>query len=117
MPGIVGIVSQRPSEECKSLVKSMASSMEHESFYDSGHVLGARDGHLRGLGGPRKFLAPGSLSSMNRGILHSSSQGSASWIPKREPASGKKGHELRQAAGSWLGHLYEEGGQSFPLKN
>jgi len=36
MPGIVGIVSQRPHEECKSLVKSMVSSMEHESFYDSG---------------------------------------------------------------------------------
>src|SRR6266700_2404172 len=36
MPGIVGIVSQRPPEECQVLVKSMASSMEHESFYDSG---------------------------------------------------------------------------------
>src|SRR4030095_16489370 len=36
MPGIVGIVSQRPSEECQSLAKSMASAMEHESFYDSG---------------------------------------------------------------------------------
>ena len=36
MPGIVGMVSQKPSRECESLVKSMASSMEHESFYDSG---------------------------------------------------------------------------------
>src|SRR5438874_5252510 len=36
MPGIVGIVSQRPPEECQGLVKSMANIMEHESFYDSG---------------------------------------------------------------------------------
>src|SRR6266487_6190478 len=36
MPGIVGIVSQRPFEECQSLVKAMVSPMKHESFYDSG---------------------------------------------------------------------------------
>ena len=36
MPGILAIISQRPTEECEGLVKSMASSMEHESFYDSG---------------------------------------------------------------------------------
>ena len=35
MPGIVGIVSERPRAECKSLVKSMARSMEHESFDES----------------------------------------------------------------------------------
>ena len=32
MPGILGIVSGRSPEECQSLVKSMARSMEHESF-------------------------------------------------------------------------------------
>ena len=36
MPGIVGMISQRPPEECQSLVKSMIHIMEHESFYDSG---------------------------------------------------------------------------------
>src|SRR6266478_7699292 len=36
MPGIVGIISQRPAHECESLVKSMVASMEHEHFYASG---------------------------------------------------------------------------------
>jgi asparagine synthase (glutamine-hydrolysing) len=36
MPGMLGIVSGTSPEECQSLVKSMARSMEHESFYDSG---------------------------------------------------------------------------------
>ncbi len=36
MPGIVGIISQRPANECESLVKSMVGSMEHEQFYCSG---------------------------------------------------------------------------------
>ena len=36
MPGIVGIISQRPSEECQSLVRSMVRSMEYERFYQSG---------------------------------------------------------------------------------
>jgi asparagine synthase (glutamine-hydrolysing) len=36
MPGVVGITSQRPSEECQCLVRSMVRSMEHESFYTSG---------------------------------------------------------------------------------
>src|SRR2546422_1078193 len=36
MPGIAGIISQRPAEECQRLVESMVASMEHESFYTSG---------------------------------------------------------------------------------
>ena len=36
MPGITGIVSKRPPEECKSLSKSMVGSMKHEPFYHSG---------------------------------------------------------------------------------
>ena len=36
MPGIAGIISQRPAEECESLVRTMISSMNHESFYVSG---------------------------------------------------------------------------------
>src|ERR1700680_871497 len=36
MPGIVGIISQRPANTCQRLVKSMIASMEHERFYTSG---------------------------------------------------------------------------------
>src|SRR5258705_12863619 len=36
MPGFVGIVSQRPSDECQRLVNEMVESLEHEDFYVSG---------------------------------------------------------------------------------
>jgi asparagine synthase (glutamine-hydrolysing) len=36
MPGVVGIISQRPAHECESLVRAMVSSMCYESFYVSG---------------------------------------------------------------------------------
>ena len=36
MPGIAGIISHRPPEECQDLVTSMVGSMEHEPFYASG---------------------------------------------------------------------------------
>jgi asparagine synthase (glutamine-hydrolysing) len=36
MPGIVGIISQRPVRECQDLVEAMVASMKHESFYVSG---------------------------------------------------------------------------------
>ena len=39
MPGIVGIISQKPVEQCRRLVRSMVASMEHESFYVSGAYL------------------------------------------------------------------------------
>src|SRR5213082_324411 len=36
MPGIVGIISQRPSEQYDALVKSMAKCLIHEPFYTEG---------------------------------------------------------------------------------
>jgi asparagine synthase (glutamine-hydrolysing) len=36
MPGIVGLISRRPANECEALVKVMLSAMDHESFYVSG---------------------------------------------------------------------------------
>jgi len=36
MPGIVGIISQRPSEQYSGLVKSMVKCLKHEPFYTDG---------------------------------------------------------------------------------
>ena len=36
MPGIAGIVSRRPADECEQLVAAMVGSMAHERFYESG---------------------------------------------------------------------------------
>src|SRR5438105_12360706 len=36
MPGIAGLISQRPPGECERLVEQMIASMQHEKFYTSG---------------------------------------------------------------------------------
>ena len=39
MPGIVGIISQRPSEHYDALVKSMVKCLMHEPFYTDGTYI------------------------------------------------------------------------------
>lgn len=48
MPGIVGIVSQRPSEEYYGLVKSMVKSLTHEPFYTGGTYINEQLGFWSG---------------------------------------------------------------------
>jgi asparagine synthase (glutamine-hydrolysing) len=36
MPGIVGIISRRPAEQCHTVIKAMLASMKHEPIYTSG---------------------------------------------------------------------------------
>jgi len=113
MPGIVGIVSQRPLEECGKLVKSMLSSVEHELFYDSGLYCVPEMGIYAGWVAHENSQAAGQ-PFVNEGsdvVLLLSGE----CFVDRELRAGlrQKGHELGCAAGSWLVHLYEEEGDCF----
>ena len=113
MPGIVGIVSQRPPEQCQSLVKSMASSMEHESFYDSGVYSVPEMGIYAGWIAHENSFAAGQPffnKQRNTALLFS---GECFVDPETRTDLRQKGHELGQTAGSWLVHLYEEEGDQF----
>jgi asparagine synthase (glutamine-hydrolysing) len=113
MPGIVGIVSQRPLEECESLAKSMASSMEHESFYESGMYSVPEMGIYAGwVAHETSFGAGQPFFSERRDVVLLFS---GECFVDHETRTGlrQKGHELGQAAGSWLVHLYEEEGDQF----
>jgi asparagine synthase (glutamine-hydrolysing) len=113
MPGIVGIVSQRPSEECQSLVKSMASSMEHESFYDSDMYSVPEMGIYAGwLAHENSFGAGQPFFNERRDVVLLFS-GECFVDPETRTGLRQKGHELEQAAGNWLVHLYEEQGNRF----
>lgn len=48
MPGITGIISDRPPPECQRLVKTMVESMLHEGFYKFGHYSAAEFGIYAG---------------------------------------------------------------------
>jgi asparagine synthase (glutamine-hydrolysing) len=113
MPGIVGIVSQRPFEECQSLVKAMVASMEHEPFYTSGMytvpemgVYGGWVAHENSFAADQVFFN----EQRNTALLFS---GECFVDPETRTDLRQKGHELGQTAGSWLVHLYEEEGDQF----
>src|SRR5260221_5175772 len=113
MPGIVGIISQKPPEECQRVVKAMAASMEHERFYVSGTCSF-----------PEMRIHAG-------WVAHESSFAASQpfWNERRDVAlvfSGEcfldfqtgvelrqKGHEIGTDKAGWLVHLYEERGDEF----
>jgi len=113
MPGIVGIVSQRPFEECQSLVKSMASSMEHESFYDSGLYSVPEMGICAGWVAHENSFGAGQPFFNERSDVVLLFSGECFVDPETRTGLRQNGHELGQAAGSWLVHLYEEEGNRF----
>jgi asparagine synthase (glutamine-hydrolysing) len=108
MPGIVGIVSKRPSGECESLVKSMVSSMEHEAFYDSGMYSAPEMGIYAGWVAHQNSLAAGQPFLNERRDVALLFSGECFADAETRTGLRQKGHDLGQAAGSWLVHLYEE---------
>ena len=113
MPGIYGIIGKRPFIERESLVKSMVSSTEYESFYDSGlfsiPAMGVYAGwvaHEDSFGTDQPFF-----NEQRDVVLLFSGECFADAELRADLR--KKGHDLRQAAGSWLVHLYEEEGDRF----
>src|SRR5438067_590771 len=113
MPGIVGIISERPSVECESLVKSMASSMEHQSFYDSGMYSARELGIYGGWVAHQNSLAAGQPFFNERGDVALLFSGECFADAEVRADLRKKGHDVRQAAAGWLVHLYEEEGDRF----
>jgi asparagine synthase (glutamine-hydrolysing) len=113
MPGIVGIITKRPAEECQSLVKSMTSCMKYESFYDSGICFVREMGTYAGWVGREKSFA-GSQPFFNeeRDVVLLFS-GECFVDQETRTDLRQKGHQLGQAAGSWLVHFYEEEGDRF----
>jgi len=113
MPGIVGIISQRPPEECQRLVKSMSNIMEHESFYDSGVYSVPELGIYAGWVAHEDSLAAGQpFFNEERDVVLLFS-GECFVDPETRTALRQKGHEVGQAAGNWMVHLYEEEGDRF----
>src|SRR5256885_1634514 len=113
MPGIVGIVSSRPPRECQNLVESMANTLRHESFYDSGVYSAPEIGIYAGwVAHESSFCARQPFFNERRDVVLLFS-GECFADGGTRSGLRQKGHELGHAAGSWLVHLYEEEGDRF----
>jgi asparagine synthase (glutamine-hydrolysing) len=113
MPGIVGIVSQRSAEECQDLVKSMVSSLEHESFYDSGMYSVPEMGIYAGWVAHENSFASGQVFFNERKDIVLLFSGECFVDPETRAKIKGRGHELGTAVGSLLVHLYEEEDDQF----
>ena len=113
MPGIVGIISRRPPQECQSRVKSMAIIMEHESFYNSGMYSVPEMGIYAGwVAHENSFGSKQPFFNERRDVVLLFS---GECFADRGTRTGlrQKGHELGQAAGDSLVNFYEEEGERF----
>jgi asparagine synthase (glutamine-hydrolysing) len=113
MPGIVGVISQRPAEECERLVRSMVASMEHERFYSSGVFSVSELGFYTGWVTLETSLAANQpfLNEQCDVALISSGE----CFPDLQTLTElkQKGHEFKENKAAWLVHLYEEEGDQF----
>src|SRR5438034_8114554 len=116
MPGIVGIISERPSAECRHLVKSMLASMDHEPFYDSGTHSVPEMGIYAGWVAHEDSFAAGQVFFNEEKDIALIFSGECFADPETGAELRRKGHELAEAAGSWMVHLYEEEGDRFFAK-
>src|SRR5437899_1377670 len=113
MPGIVGIISQKPAEECQRLVNAMVSSMEHQPFYTSGMYSVPEMGIHAGWLAQEDSFAAGQIFFNERRDIALLFSGECFVDPETPVELKRKGHQLGEAAGSWLVHLYEEEGDKF----
>jgi asparagine synthase (glutamine-hydrolysing) len=112
MPGIVGIISQRPSEE-NYLVKSMAKCLMHESFYTEGTYVNEELGLWLGwVNHEGSFSDCLPIWSEKKDIcLFFSGEDFADQADIN--ALRMRGHEFCSDDASYLVHLYEEMGCEF----
>src|SRR5205823_6884507 len=113
MPGIVGIISQRPSEQYDALVKSMAKCLIHEPFYTEGTYTNEKLGLWCGWAchkGAFDDCLPIWNEKKNICLLFAgedfSDQADVGALRRR-------GHEFGTGDASYLVHHYEEIGSDF----
>jgi len=112
MPGIVGIISQRPSDECQRLVNSMVGAMEYEAFYDSGtHSIPKLGIYTGWVAHEDSFAESQAFFNEQRDIVLIMA-GECHVDPETRSSLTRKGHRLENS-NSWLVHLYEEEGDQF----
>jgi asparagine synthase (glutamine-hydrolysing) len=112
MPGIVGILSDRPADERDPLVRAMLGIMRHDPSYRSGHYS------VEDMGVSAGWVAQKDVSSGGRVFLNERRDialvlsGECFVDPKVRFQLARMGHKLK-SDGDWLVHLYEEEDERF----
>ncbi len=113
MPGIAGIISKRPSDECESDVAAMIRSMDHERFYQSGCRSDKKMGAYVGWVAIEGAFAAGQLLENEHRDIELIMAGECYLDPEVGRKLAQQGHAIGSTPASWLVHLYEEQGDAF----
>jgi asparagine synthase (glutamine-hydrolysing) len=113
MPGIAGVISDRPATDCERLVRMMVTSMQHENFYASGLYTVPELGVYAG------WVAHEGSSSASQPFVNEMQDvvllfsGECFIDPEERIALTRNGHKLATTGADWLVHAYEEEGDQF----
>ena len=113
MPGIIGLISPRPTPECEALVSAMVGSMKHESFYLSGTYSEKQMGVYCGWITQDKSFAAGQIFLNEQKDIALLFSGECFVDSEIRDGLKQKGHRFEKDNGDWLVHLYEEEGDQF----
>src|SRR6476659_9675161 len=110
MPGIVGIISRRPPEECESRVRLMIASMLHESFYQCGtHRVPEMGIYVGWVAHENSFAANQVFFSEDENLVLLFS-GECFLDRETEALLRRRGRTIDCNNGAWLIDLYLESG-------
>jgi len=116
MPGILGIISQRPSAENAASLERMRRTMIHESFYTSGTYTNDKLGVWAGWVCHRGAFSDCQPIWNERRDICLIFSGENCVDPAEIRLLKGKGHEFAEGDASYLVHLYEEQGTGFLAK-
>lgn len=116
MPGIVGIISQSPSDECKGLVQLMIRCMDYESFYISGTYFVPGMGIYAGWVALEESFAAQQVFTNEQNNIAILFAGECLPDSESQARIRRNGDSRTEKEAGWLVHLYEEEGDQFVKK-
>jgi asparagine synthase (glutamine-hydrolysing) len=114
MPGIVGLITKRPSEWAEPQLQQMVQAMAHESFYTKGTWVDEPNGVYVGCVARKNSFGDGMPLCNERGDVTLVVSGEEYPDPEIINRLKQQGHQLRPKQADYLVHLYEED-PAFPL--
>lgn len=113
MPGIAGLISARPPDECRRLVERMTGSMLHDKFYTSGTYSAPGLGLFAGWAAHEGSFSDCQPVLNERGDVALVFSGECFSDPEVLARLRQSGHQFERNRAEWLVHLYEERGDGF----
>ena len=113
MPGIVGIISDRPAAECQLRVNDMLASMKHHRSYVCGTQSVPEFGVYAGWIAHEGSFSANQPFSNETGDIVLLFAGECFIDPDARRTLARNGHNFADNAADWIVHLYEEEGARF----